>query len=479
MRMNLFGVGTKSESPAITAQKRINCYVETRQEADRTAFALVGRPGLLPFITTLGASPSRGMWAVNTLSQPLFFTVHGMAVWSINNAGVANVIGAIGTTTGDVSMADDGTFLVIVDGTKGYVYNMQVPAGLTLITDGNFTTTPKVVTWQDNYFIVSSSGPTRQFQLSQISPSVNPTVWPAVQINFAGSGAGALQGCISDHSILELFGDVYTEFWQDQGTPDFPFALIPGSAQEFGLSAPFSLAKFDNSVIGLFKNKMGGVNVSRMQGFNLRKVSDQDMDAIFFGYVATADAQGFGFMNNGHPFYVVSFPTPGQSWMYDGLTNAWSQLQNATGGRFIGNKFCLFQNKAMVSDYSNGNIYNFDQNTYTDNGTVVDMEVWSKHIWDDDKHIGISDLQIDIESGVGLVSGQGSLPVMDLQVSKDGGNSFFSVGYSSMGVIGDYTQRVKWDNLGGARDWVLKLVITDPVKRVITGASAEVRKSGH
>ncbi len=32
MRVDLFGLGIKSESPAITAQRRINCYVERRQE---------------------------------------------------------------------------------------------------------------------------------------------------------------------------------------------------------------------------------------------------------------------------------------------------------------------------------------------------------------------------------------------------------------------------------------------------------------
>jgi hypothetical protein len=106
------------------------------------------------------------------------------------------------------------------------------------------------------------------------------------------------------------------------------------------------------------------------------------------------------------------------------------------------------------------------------------MEVWSKHIWKDDKYIGISQIQIDIESGVGLVSGQGSQPVCDLQVSKDGGFTFKSVGFSSMGLIGDYTARLKWNSLGAARDWVLKLIITDPVRRVITGAHAEVQGAG-
>ena len=470
-RVNLFGLGTLSKSRAITAQRRINCYVEPRKEIDRTAFALIGRPCLTAFVTTLGGNPSRGMWAVNSLTTPLLFTVHSGTLYSINNAGVTSVIGTIGTTSGDVSMADDGTYLVLVDGTNGWVYNMLVPAGLNQIVDGNFTTSPKTVTWQDQYFIVTS-GASKQFQLSQISPSVDPMVWPAIQINFTGSGADSLQAGISDHSILNLYARTYTEYWQNAGSPDFPFAKIPGSAQEFGLNAPFSLSKFDNSIVGLFQNSMGGRNVSRMHGFQLNKISDQDIDDILTGYTDTADAKAHSFMNGGHPFYVLGLPTADATWVYDGLPNAWSEWTDSDGSRFWGNKFAKFVNRLCVSDYRNGNIYQYDSTVFTDNGSMVPFEVVSKHIWDDDKYLGISQLHVDIESGVGTLTETD--PVIDLLVSKDGGNSFTSVGFSEMGAIGELTKRVVWNSLGAAQDWVLKLRITDSVKRVLTGASAEI-----
>jgi hypothetical protein len=111
---------------------------------------------------------------------------------------------------------------------------------------------------------------------------------------------------------------------------------------------------------------------------------------------------------------------------------------------------------------------------YTDNGSSIPREVWSKRIWKDDKYLGIERVQIDVESGVGVATGQGVNPVLDLQVSKDGGNTFMSVGFASVGAIGAFTQRVIWRGLGAARDWVLKLRITDPVKFVIVSATAEV-----
>lgn len=469
-RVQLFGVGVKGLSPAITAQRRINCYLSPRQDADRTNLALIGSPGLTAFSTTIGANPSRGMWPVDTLATPLLFSVHGNTLYSINNAGITAVVGAIGTSSGDVSMVDNGTFLMLVDGFKGYVYNMLIPAGLNQIVSGNFPSNPQTVTWQDTYFIVND-GLTNQINLSLNS---DPTTWPAVNINFTGSAPGAVQALIADHSILNIFGGVFAEFWQDTGSADFPYAPIPGSAQEYGLASPFSLCKYDNSLAGLFKNRMGEVNVSRMSGFRLQQISNQEIDFILNSYVNVADCKGFGYMLGGHPILQLGFPSAQKTWEFDAASQAWGERQDTNGGRYWGNKFASFVNRQLVSDYRNGNIYEIDTNVYDDNGSSMPMEVWSKHIWNDDKYISIPQIQIDIESGVGLTVGQGVNPQLMLEVSKDGGQTFTAVSWASMGAIGQYTQRVIWRRLGRARDWVLRLRITDPVKRIITGASAEV-----
>jgi hypothetical protein len=276
VRVQLFGVGLKGKAPAITAQSRINCYAELQRETDRTELALIGTPGKVLKVD-IGGSPSRGIWSVDTLATPLYFTVNAGTLYSVNNAGVIAAIGAIGTTSGDVSMADNGTFLVLVDGSKGYYYNMVVPAGLNQIVDANFTTTPKYVTWQDTYFAVASNDSTKQFQLSD---NDNPVVWPAVNIAFGGAGPGKLQAIIADHSLLQVFGDKYTEFLQDAGSSDFPYAFIPGSSQEFGLTSPWSLFKYDNSLVGLFRNSMSESRVARMTGFGLKRLSNFELESL-------------------------------------------------------------------------------------------------------------------------------------------------------------------------------------------------------
>ena len=470
VRINLFGIGTQSESRAITAQRRINCLVSPQTEMDRTAFALIGRPGLDAFVTTLGNNPSRGMWAVNSLSTPLLFSVHGSSLVSVDNSGTVSTIGTINTSTGDVSMVDNGTYLVLVDGTDGWYYDMVTPGTLTQIASGNFTSSPITVDYQDTYFIVTS-GSSRQFQLSN---NDDPTTWAALDIGFADSGQGTLKAGYVNNNILQLFGSNFVEFRQNTGTADLPYQRIPGASQNFGLLASWSMDEFDNSLTGLMGNRQGSREISRMNGFARTKLSDGDIDDLLLSYTTVSDATGYSMMFGGHPLYVINFPTPDVTHVYDGLGHSWTEWQATDGTRFWGNKFAILNNRSLVSDRRNGNIYEFNTATYTDNGDEIPFEVISKHLWEDDKYITVNDIQIDMEQGVGTATGQGADPHIDLQVSKDYGFSFTSVGYRSVGKVGEYTTRVRWQALGAARDWVFKLRITDPVKRVITGASADI-----
>jgi hypothetical protein len=82
-------------------------------------------------------------------------------------------------------------------------------------------------------------------------------------------------------------------------------------------------------------------------------------------------------------------------------------------------------------------------------------------------------LQLDCESGTGLVTGQGSNPEIMLRWSDDGGHTWSNEHWSPMGKIGEYFKRVFWRRLGMTlklRDRVYEVSGTDPVKMVIVGA---------
>lgn len=54
-------------------------------------------------------------------------------------------------------------------------------------------------------------------------------------------------------------------------------------------------------------------------------------------------------------------------------------------------------------------------------------------------------------------------PVMMLQVSRDGGETFQSAVMRPLGATGKYRQLVRWHRLGQSRNLVLRFVLSDPV----------------
>ena len=79
-------------------------------------------------------------------------------------------------------------------------------------------------------------------------------------------------------------------------------------------------------------------------------------------------------------------------------------------------------------------------------------------------------LQVDMEAGVGLVTGQGNDPQAMLRWSDDGGHTWSNYHSRTIGAIGKYATRVIWRRLGIAFQRVYELSISDPVKVVILGA---------
>ena len=135
-----------------------------------------------------------------------------------------------------------------------------------------------------------------------------------------------------------------------------------------------------------------------------------------------------------------------------------------------------FNNKIVVGDFENGNIYKMSLNVYSDNG---DIQKWLRS-WralptgtNNLKRTAHHSLQLNCESGVGLIDGQGSDPQAMLRWSDDGGHTWSNEHWSPMGKIGAFYQRVFWRRLGMTvklRDRVYEVSGTDPVKVAIMGA---------
>ena len=457
----LFGIGIQGKSPKVTAQRRLNCYFEITKDGDRSKVYAIGTPGLELFLNQ-GETPWRGLKEFPKNSK--LYGVHRSTLYEIDNAGTATSRGTLSTSEGDVDIEHNGTEVCVVDGTSGYIYDTGTTTFST-ISDGDFPSSPRSLAFNNGRFLVGKNN-TGEFYASDLYDGLN---WTAGQFATAEASPDNLVRLDVMQGIVCLFGDFTAEFWTDTGSSGFPYARIPGAAMEWGLAARRSLAPFDNTFAFLARNRTGQVRVCTLSGFQALPISDPELDYTLNNFTTISGATGFGYMLGGHPMYQLN--VSGRSWLYDGLTKVWSELASKGIDRHRGEIAENFINSTIVSDYSNGKLYRLKQDVYTDNADEIALELIGRHLFSNDKNIRVPALEIIMESGVGLVSGQGSDPQIMVSFSKDGGHSFGKERWTSFGKIGEYKKRARWRQNGRGRDVVVKARITDPVKRVIVAAN--------
>jgi hypothetical protein len=119
---------------------------------------------------------------------------------------------------------------------------------------------------------------------------------------------------------------------------------------------------------------------------------------------------------------------------------------------------------------SDGNLYELLPDTYTELGDAIVREVTTPQIHKAGRRVFCASVELDVQAGVGLVSGQGSAPLAMECHSDDGGQTWTSPRSASLGPIGENKYRAKWYAMGSFRQRIYKFRCSDPVKFVVVGA---------
>lgn len=398
------------------------------------------------------------------------YAVGAQYLYRVDDTGIKTVMtGNLLTYSGPVWMADNGTQLMIVDGLYGYILSGTT---LTRITDADFPT-PSSLSYQDGYFIVSSSG-TGQFF---ISASYDGTSWDALDYATAETSPDGLLCVISANRELWLIGSRSYEVWYNSGNASFPFERINGAYNSIGCLAAHSVAQREGIVCWLDDNKQ----VRATNGYQVTKISTEQIDYQIGQYYIVNDAIGFFYSQEGHTFYVLTFPNAGKTWVYDFTTQLWhTRASGETDLRHRANCYAYYYyaNKHVVGDYENGKLYYYDYDKFTDDGEVIRRVRAAQAVHADRKMVRHKSLEIEFESGVGLANNDadiasGTDPQAMLQWSDDGGHTWSNEYWRDMGARGKYQTRARWFGLGQSRDRVYRVTITDPVKVVMIGAYLE------
>ncbi len=475
MQSPILGSSYVARSINAADNRMVNLFPEATPDGGKTQGFLNRAPGL-KYLQTIGDGPIRGLWAHQTNGAD-FYVASGTEFFKVD--GLTNTPTKLGdiTGTGQVSIADNGTQLFIACNPDAFIYD-EVTDTFQEITDPDF---PGAVTvgYLDGYFVFNEPDSQRMWVTALLNGlDVSP-------LDFA-SAEGSPDGIVSinvDHREVWVFGTDSIEVWYDAGLQDFPLQRIQGAFNEIGCVAAFSVAKLDNGLFWLGCDARGQGIVYRANGYTGTRVSTHAIEYAIQSYGNISDAIAYTYQQDGHAFYVLTFPSANATWVYDAATQAWHERAGWSNGSFIrhrSNCQCNFQGEIVVGDYENGNIYTLDLDTYADNGGV---QKWLRS-WralptgtNNLKRSAQHSLQLDCESGVGLNNGQGSDPQVMLRWSDDGGHTWSNEHWANMGKIGQYFRRVFWRRLGMTlklRDRVYEISGTDPVKIAIMGAQLDV-----
>jgi Phage stabilisation protein len=453
----------------MTSQVRINCYINLRPDKDKTEFSVLGTPGL----TLFASCPSYPIRGIYTLSNgQLMYVACGNQLVSVNGAGIVATVGTINTNTNPVTMIDNGTQMLVLDGTTGRIVTLATGVMVNIV-DANFPQAATSCCFNDTYFFVNDPTTVGAFRGSSLNDG---TTWPALNQAIAQSNPDPVLWVAELHGLLVIFGILSIEWWQDLAlTPGLPYAPIKVATQDYGLHAKYSVSYFNDSLIFLGRSDDGKVSVYMFEGFRVMRVSTDDIDSIISRMTISSDAVGMTYYVDGHLMYQVSFPTANRSFIFDGSSRVWSETQSGIAqmaGRHTASCAASFNGRTYMGSSSGPQIYQVDPLNFTENGSAIQRILQTRHIFDDANMLGISDLFLDMETGVGLQAGQGSNPQIMLSVSKDGGRTFGNERWTSIGAVGQYIgPRVTWRRLGAGRDFIFQWKMTDPVKFAISNAA--------
>lgn len=465
-KLPIVGGMYKMQSRRFDVQRAVNFYaIASEVGTSKEPTALRSVPGLVDF-AEFEDSPYRGMIATD---QGRAFAVFGDSFYEIATSGTVTEIGTLNTATGFVGIEENGFQIIVVDGVEGWIFTIATDTW-EQITDVAFPPC-RTVTFQDGYFVVPKVN-TNEYYISGINDGLS---WDALDFGTAESSPDNLVTVISDNGNLWLFGDRTTEVHANTGDAVFPFSRISGAVTEVGCAAAFTVQTFNNTLAWLGVDRQGRGVVWQANGLTAQRISTQAIEALIATVPNLSGAYAYVYHEEGHVFYCLQIPGISTTLCYDAAVNLWherasidSETGELTQHRGAGQMF--FAQKNLIADREDGKIYHQSLAFYDFAGAPIKRQRTFPHIADEKRLVTHASLELDMETGIGNASGQGSDPQIVLRYSDDGGFTWSNEIWRSFGALGDYMKRVVWRKLGASRDRVYEITITDPVFVQINGA---------
>jgi len=437
-----FGVqSAEHQSKPVSAQRMINCYLETAPIAAKTQAIVISSYGIAEF-NDISEMQGAG-YIANTL-----YVVGDGGLYSINESGVESLLTGF-AHSGQVQVLGDvlGNVVLLIGETgRGYVWN---GASLAEITDAEFPDAP----WMgllNSFYIAIDRG--TGYMYSSTS-SNDPTGWLALDSDNADSSPDNLIWGLIDKKEAIMFGTESTEFWYYSGGTTFPFSPVPNGYFDIGIMSEHAAGRISNAVFFMGNDGI----VYQVNGYNPQRISNHAIEQDIEGWGRSCKC--FTWTESGHA--VVGFKFAEGMIVYDLSTQLWHKREtylkktwdidfvvNAYGRHFTGGE----------------TLGELTPDLFTEYGDTLRALCSSSAVYDKNNLVAHDRLELVFETGIG------DAQVM-LRFSDDGGRTWSNEKWSGLGAVGKYAHRVIYNRLGSSRDRVYEYSISDPYRRTMISAN--------
>lgn len=457
----------------MSAQQCVNLMPQRPEQPAKTDAMLVPTPGLRR-LGTLPTAPVRQL----LVTRGLLYVVAGNRLYRVRLSPSfdATDLGTLTSTTGPVQMASNGQQVLIVDGIRGYLYDLAAQA-FAPIADPDFPAGVTSCAFVSGYFVVCGNG-TGQAYWSDLYAGAS---WQGLSFSTAEGQPDNVIGCMAEHGLLWLLGETTTEVFT---RTEVDFARVGNAFIEHGCAAAGSVAKVGDSIYWLQADDRGEGAIYRTQGFVPVPVSTDAITQAIAGFGSISDAVAYSYSDGARAFYCLNFPSGRTTFVYDAKEGEWHERQwrdPATGvlSRHRGQVQAFYDRTQVLGDYESGALYALDPAIATDDGNTI-VRVRSSQAASERQNLATTlwgRFELDAMTGVGTDTGQGADPVIMLEWSDDGGVQFTNPRPRSLGRTGSRWTRAKWERchptgLRNRRNRVWRFSWTDPVITAVMGAAA-------
>ncbi|QEL19340.1 hypothetical protein [Limnoglobus roseus] len=463
------------KTKAANAQRCVNLYPVRSPSADNdNRIVLYPTPGYSQILDTtqlgiVGCGALRcgieinGTVYVVSGNQFLVLTYAGGTFTAVSK-------GTLYTSTGRCTVVCNTVELAISDGKNGYVYNIAA-ATFTGISGGGWPSSGVTnFAFMDGYVLGAQNGSKTLIQ----SGLLNAGSYGAQAFAAVTSFPDNLTAVFSDQINVYAFGPKLGEVRFNAASIPFAFEKTQGALIQAGCVSPHTLVKLGGTLMWLASDAQGRAYIAALQGYTPTVISTPPLNEVFQRYGSVTDAFAYGYREGDSQFYAITFPSANATWVYD-TKNALFHERSQNGGRDLP-EFCLpYLDQHLVGDLD-GKLYWMSQNYNTDaKGQGISRSRTCSHVSSDGKPLFLQELEIMYEAGTAPLTGAGSTPLATLEVSTDGGFTWRNAGTKSMGLTGQYRNRLIWRRLGWGWQFTFRLTITDPARVYLLGATARIQ----